>query len=317
MGSGVTPQKLREAIAETMADCVKSYDVADACVALGLAPARDESDDPFRSKRVYVRSRLIGKPISELVDLAHRVAAEYDDKHLRPLLDQLGAHGVQGELKNLIFAADGPKPRIVLRDAVNNVIEIVEHAEHCLVYDRPLTERGLTWRELVGWWADQRPNAPEDERERARELYDRLVRSLANDVEKKLFRTYCALYAEPGGFDLPALVPQVYLHYDPYTKRQLGNRSGQLKRQRMDFLMLLPQRSRVVLEVDGQQHYATADGAADPVRYAEMAAEDRSLRLAGYEVYRFGAHELTADRAVDGLRTFFRELLTAHHVLPA
>jgi len=35
------------------------------------------------------------------------------------------AHGVAGDLKNLIFAADGPKPRIVLRDAINNVIEIV------------------------------------------------------------------------------------------------------------------------------------------------------------------------------------------------
>lgn len=236
---------------------------------------------------------------------------------LRPLLDQLGAHGVQGELKNLIFAADGPKPRIVLRDAVNNVIEIVEHAQHCLIYDRPLAERGLTWRELVGWWSDQRPDSLMDERERGRELYDRLLRSLANDVEKKLFRTYCALYAEPGGFDLPALVPQVYLHYDPYTKRQLGNQPGQLKRQRMDFLLLLPQRSRVVVEVDGRQHYAMPGGAADPARYAEMVAEDRSLRLAGYEVYRFGAHELTSADAVDGLRSFFRELLTAHRAWPA
>jgi hypothetical protein len=39
-----------------------------------------------------------------------------------------------------------------------------------------------------------------------------------------------------------------------------------------------------------------ADGVADPRRYAEMAAEDRALQLAGYEVYRFGAHELTTVR---------------------
>jgi hypothetical protein len=27
------------------------------------------------------------------------------------------------------------------------------HAEHCLLYGRPLDEGGLTWRQLVAWWA--------------------------------------------------------------------------------------------------------------------------------------------------------------------
>jgi hypothetical protein len=47
-------------------------------------------------------------------------------------------------MKNLIFAADGPKPRIVLRDAINNDLEIVENAESCLIYDQPLADAGLT-----------------------------------------------------------------------------------------------------------------------------------------------------------------------------
>ncbi len=59
--------------------------------------------------------------------------------------------GVDGELKNIIFASAGPKPENILRDAVNNIVEIVEHEESCLVYDRPLTESGLTWGELVTW----------------------------------------------------------------------------------------------------------------------------------------------------------------------
>jgi hypothetical protein len=59
--------------------------------------------------------------------------------------------GVDGQLKNIIFASTGPKPRIVLRDAMNNVVEVVEHGEHCLFYDRPLSEAGLTWVELVDW----------------------------------------------------------------------------------------------------------------------------------------------------------------------
>jgi hypothetical protein len=96
----------------------------------------------------------------------------------------LGAHGVAGELKNLIFAADGPKPRIVLRDAVNNVIDIVENAQYCLVYD-PLAEHGLTWRDLVKWWTEQHPG-PGTQRDHARDLYNRLAKSLGdNPVGKR------------------------------------------------------------------------------------------------------------------------------------
>jgi hypothetical protein len=39
----------------------------------------------------------------------------------------------------------------VLRDAINNVIEIVEGADRCLVYDRPLEHSGLSWGSLVQW----------------------------------------------------------------------------------------------------------------------------------------------------------------------
>ena len=67
---------------------------------------------------------------------------------------------------------------------------------------------------------------------------------------------------------MPALLPQAYLHYDPYVRSQLADR--------------LPQRTRVVLEIDGAQHYSV-DGTADPKRYADMVAEDRALRLARHE----------------------------------
>ena len=309
MTSAVNSMRLRLAIAETLWDCVKAHHLEAACDALGMAPAREGSAEPFSSKRSYVEGRLQGTSLTDLTNLAHRVAAEYDPEHLQPLLDALG---VTGELKNLIFAADGPKPRIVLRDAVNNVIDIVENAQHCLVYDRPLAERGLTWRDLVGWWNEQHPG-PGIERDHARELYNRLVKSLGdNPVEKTLFRTYAEFYGHADGFELPALIPQVYLHYDPYTRRQLGVRPGQLERQRMDFLLLMPRRRRIVLEVDGRQHYAEPSGAADPVRYSNMVAEDRAVKLAGYEVFRFGAHELTHGDPAALLRVFFRDLLAQH-----
>lgn len=123
-----------------------------------------------------------------------------------------------------------------------------------------------------------------------------------SEAEQLLFTEYCRLY-KTNGFDTPALVPQVYLHYDPYTPRTLV-------RQRMDFLLLLPGRRRVVLEVDGIQHYADPQRRAAPDRYAQMAAEDRKLRLAGYEVYRFGGHEFDdRDGACSILAEFFSALL--------
>lgn len=76
----------------------------------------------------------------------------------------------------------------------------------------------------------------------------------------------------------------------------------------MDFLMLLPHGSRVVIEVDGKHHYARDDGRADPARYAELAAADRDLRLAGYEVFRFGADELRGESSALVIQTFFEDL---------
>jgi hypothetical protein len=304
--------RLREAIASVLA-LQSANDVEQVCVALGLAPAAD-GETPWNSKHKYVARRLHGWSTVELAQFARRVHEEYGDTEdgtLNSALASLGVSGVDGALKQLIFAANGPKPHIVLRDAINNVIEIARNAEYCLVYDRPVAEAGLTWRELVQWWADAHPDPEADLVAQARALYQRLIVSLdpASPPERILFEAFCKRYSE--SFDLPALIPQVYLHYDPYTKQQLGPEGSVLARQRMDFLLLLPGRTRVVLEVDGAQHYSE-DGRAVPARYAAMMAEDRRLRLAGYEVYRFGGHELRGPKAARLLGTFFDQLLARH-----
>lgn len=130
-----------------------------------------------------------------------------------------------------------------------------------------------------------------------------------------MFRTYCERYAD-GNVDLPALIPQVYLHYDPYTIKELAITSGSvLKRQRMDFLLLMSSRARAVIEIDGKQHYSSANK-ADPRRYAEMVGEDRRLRLSGYEVYRFGGQEFVDQEAARAmLAEFFNKLLDRHAVV--
>ena len=81
------------------------------------------------------------------------------------------------------------------------------------------------------------------------------------------------------------------MHYDPKTLKELQGRR-RIPRQRMDFLILFSSKDRVVIEVDGKQHYANGD-IASPQEYARMVSEDRRLRLLGYEVYRFGGYELS------------------------
>jgi very-short-patch-repair endonuclease len=303
------PGPVREAIANSVAANLKSYDVAAFCERIGLAP-QGPGEEPFRSKRLYVNTRLQALDLAGLVPIARAVLTEWDDEDLHELVDRAGATGVAGELKNLIFASDGPKPEIVLRDALNNTIEITKGANTCLVYNRPLPDDGLSWAALVDWWATETLHETNQD-VAARHLYRRLVRSLASPPEHLLFRTYAHRYANTEHASTPALIPQVYLHYDPYMRRDPAQRPGAVIHQRMDFLVLLPGRRRVVLEVDGQQHYTTDDGRASPSRYATTVSEDRRLRLAGYEVYRFGGAELMNNEE-DGralLEQFFTRLL--------
>ena len=308
MAGAPKPNAVREAIADSIAANLKSYNVAAFCERLGLA-AQGKDDDPSRSKRLYVQARLQGHGLPELLPVARVVLSEWDDPQLQATVDLLGVTGVAGELKNLIFASTGPKPEIVLRDALNNTIEITKGAGTCLVYDRPLPDDGLTWGALVEWWATEILHETNLD-VAGRHLYRRLAQSTATSSsppESLQLRAYAHRYTDRS---VPALLPQVYLHYDPYLRPDPLLRPGSVVRQRMDFLLLLPGRRRVVLEVDGQHHYATDDGRPSPRRYAVMAAEDRRLRLAGYEVYRFGGAELAdPQRGRTVLDDFFSKLL--------
>ncbi len=220
----------------------------------------------------------------------------------------LATRGVAGAAKNLVFASNGPKPEIGFADAINNDIMILSNEGSCLVYDRPIRRDGLLWSEMIAWWAAR--EATTSSRDAARTLGARLQASLASDGERNLFNSYFKIYRGRLGDRLPALVPQVYLHYDPAIVKTLRHRSG-LKRQRMDFLLLLPNAQRVVIEVDGSQHFSQ-DGTPSLALYAEMVSADRELRLAGYEVYRFGANELVGSQAVATIERFFNGLWTRY-----
>jgi very-short-patch-repair endonuclease len=222
--------------------------------------------------------------------------------------------GVLGSPKYIIFASSGPKPDIVIDDAVSMDIRVVRHADQCLIYDQPPPNGDLTWEMLVEWWCKIKGTATNDADMR-RDIGLRLRASLQSDPERLLFDTYFRVFRPELAASLPALLPQVYLHYDPRSISERGK--PVLVRQRMDFLMLLRNAARVVIEIDGIQHYADGDGRASPRRYAEMVAEDRRIRALGYEVYRFGGAEFVVpERANQTVITFFKELFARHGIQP-
>lgn len=107
------------------------------------------------------------------------------------------------------------------------------------------------------------------------------------------------------------------------TLRELRSRGDdrRFNVQRMDFLLLLPHGVRVVVEIDGQQHYSTSaeeSAKPSPEEYARTVRADRNLRLAGYEVYRFGGHEFQDEGGfVSVIDEFFTRLFRRHKLLDA
>lgn len=282
---------------------------------LQLEWAHDYTPADCDTKRSVVAAYTTGWGVPQMVGLARRIVIECEipeqyANQLNELIALYGAGGgVAGASKNLIFAANGPKPQIVLRDAMNNDIQIVENAEYCLAFEDPVPAEGLRFSHLVSWWREQADLGDSvSDREVGLVLHDRLRASLDSEAERVVFDAYAARYRPT--FDITALIPQVYLHYDPYDQhvRRASGAVAPLARQRMDFLLLFSDRRRVVIEVDGKQHYAEGDKAS-PELYARMVAEDRRLRLAGYEVYRFGGAELFKPDTKDMLSVFFDQLV--------
>jgi len=177
----------------------------------------EDDDNPWKSKQIYVFSFLKTQTESQLINLATKVSEHDQPDHLKAVLSRL-IGGVSGEVKNLIFAANGPKPDLVLTDAVHNMVDIVANAEYCLVYDKPITSKGLLWSDFILWW-QEKSGCGESQAEHS--LYLRLKASLGSEVEKLLFFTYYKDFKALLGEKLPALVPQVYLHYDLKTLKEL------------------------------------------------------------------------------------------------
>lgn len=225
--------------------------------------------------------------------------------------------GAHEPIKNIIFAAKY-KPDIVIDDALSNDIKVV-NANGALIYDQGIPVDGISWELLVNWYTLL--DIEYTEKMMAKYFYD----SLDSGAERLFFKGYIEFIKEKGKH-FPALIPQVYMYYDPKTKMQ--REINIFEHQKMDFMMVLRPNQRIVIEIDGYQHYAEDDVApgtqykhyASPQRYAEMMKAHREMSLAGYEVYRFGGHELwvndytTESEIVNKIKEFFKALFEKYYV---
>lgn len=226
-------------------------------------------------------------------------------------------HGAQEPIKNIIFAAKY-KPDIVLDDALSNDIKVV-NANGALIYDQGIPANGITWELLANWY--ELLELDNTEKQMAQLFYN----CLDSEPERIFYKAYIS-YLKSHGKHIPALIPQVYMYYDPKTKTQ---REWQIfEHQKMDFMMIISPLQRVVFEIDGQQHYAEDEVVpgtqykhyASPVRYAEMMRAHREMTLAGYDVYRFGGRELwvnvhtSEEDIISNLSSFFDMLFKKYHI---
>ena len=292
--------------AEMLFDQLGAYDTSDQRFALfleGLASADVRPDEA--AQRHFVA--CVNEPLRNCGAELRETGSEGG----YPVFSMVSLHATtKGRPKNLIFASP-EKPDLRFRDALDNDVEIVTNADKVLVYDRPIGNDGLRWTDLQQWWAETEQIA--DAEQAKCSLYARLKASLPHDSPPQTL-LFVAFFE---GFrsavpNLPALLPEVWLHWDPRTVKERG--PDALLRFRMDFLLLLPQGVRVVIEVDGKHHYADTAGSADVQRYARMVRADRELKLAGYEVFRFGAAELQAPTAKADVKAFFEALFKRYGV---
>jgi hypothetical protein len=212
--------------------------------------------------------------------------------------------------KQIIFASKNVKPDFGITDVLDGEISLIANT-NSLNYDQKIYDH-LTWQQLEDWWEDNNLEIDKG-------FKKRLIESLDSEAEIMFFKAYFINFGFLGD-KLPALLPQVYVAYDPVSAKDLPNGKTRI-RQRIDFLMILPNLKRVIIEIDGKHHYAREDGWADPKRYAEMVRVDRELRLRGYEVYRFGGAEFYNDQntaeenAISVVKDFFTAMFKQHEIL--
>lgn len=317
-GPSSTQHLLRKQIRRHVFDNPGDWSVEELLDELGAFDAIDSRFVRFLEDLVSHANLLRVENQQQVVNTLAPLLRQADGLELRevdtdggyPVFRIVSPQAIHRPPKTVIFGSQ-LKPDLRVSDTVNNDLDIVD-AKGALVYDQPIGPTGLQFGDLAAWWQRTRPDPAGEEARHS--LYRRLFNAIPDKSppQQRVFNLYHRLHSEHLDA-MPALLPEVWLHWDPKTVQQRGPQA--LLGQRMDFLILGPNNQRIIIEVDGKTHYTDSHGRPSPQVYAQNTRYDRTMQLRGYTIYRFGAIELDTDTDAEILLAqFFSDMFHQHNI---
>lgn len=193
----------------------------------------------------------------------------------------------------IIFAAKG-KPNLKVNMG-NGAVNLSEDNKNYYIYDKEINSLGVRKADIEEWCLENRIS--EDE------FYNKLKKSIRKDAEAqvKFYEYYMKHIYNDTKKDF-FLFPEVYVN--------VNMKSWDLEsKQCIDFMMILPNKEKVIIEIDGIGHYANENKGkwyADSNKFSVDRKFDREMQFQGYKVFRFGNVEINNDISV--VEEFFKEL---------
>ena len=192
--------------------------------------------------------------------------------------------------------------------------------------------RGEVHRDLKQAFPVGVPEAQKANVYRACETFDQLTCSTIHGFAQALIKPYPAEAGIDPGANIvdPTEADLAFKErYDAWLKERLSGDGGdgliaqlilasesaglKLVEEVAQFLPKNRDAACAQVAVDGQHHFTRNDKPSLPA-YSEMVSADRDLRLAGYEIFRFGANELVGSGSQALTERFFDRLFQLHGV---
>ena len=270
--------------------------------------------DPSFGKKDYVRETLskcddkaLQQFAIDLLDIykngCHKIWSEEIEqfnKHLsdlqRTLVEIQGADHRKSVGLRQLFYGGKYKPDIFIQadgfmcDRSNNLLD----------YRGSFSTSGITVSDIDRYFLGQN----RDQIEIAR-MYKT---SMQYECEQIFYQAYFAQFIKPyleNKHRAPiALLPQVYLNWDPLTQKQRGYK---LVNQRVDFLWYGPNHFPLVIEIDGPSHWEFPD-----VGYRVQCEFDRDLMDRGFHIRRFTNDEIRSWHSQNRLEEEVKSLFSRY-----
>lgn len=195
----------------------------------------------------------------------------------------------------IIFAAiQKPKGNI---DTINGFYNIYINDKNCYIYDKGknINDFGVKKEDIEEWCKEK--GIPKDE------FYKKIRNSIPTKAKEqiKFYDYYMEKIYNRDSKKNFFLFPEVYVN--------LNINNGDGEPQRADFMLVLPNKEKIIIEIDGIGHYADEyqqKWYASEKKYAKDREFDRNMIFKGYKVVRFSNYEIRDDIRI--VEKFFEEL---------